>query len=79
MHDGGWFWMGGMTPYWSVPLLILVVLMAAWMFSRRRSRGERPLVEERNSPATVRARRYRRRREPLAAVLSQEPQEENEK
>ncbi len=40
MHDGGWFGMGGMGLWWSVPILILVV-MAAWMFSRRRSGGSR--------------------------------------
>lgn len=37
MHDGGWFGMGGMGLYWSVPVLILVVVMVAWMFARRRS------------------------------------------
>lgn len=37
MHDGGWFGMGGMGFYWSLPVLILVVVMVAWMFSRRRS------------------------------------------
>ena len=41
MHDGGWFGMGGMGLWWSVPILILVVVMAAWMFSRRRSGGGR--------------------------------------
>lgn len=41
MHDGGWFGMGGMGLYWSVPILILVVVMVAWMFSRRRSGGGR--------------------------------------
>ena len=41
MHDGGWFGMGGMGLWWSVQILILVVVMAAWMFSRRRSGGGR--------------------------------------
>ncbi len=40
MHDGGWFGMGGMWLYWSVPILIVVVV-AFWMFSRRRSAGGR--------------------------------------
>lgn len=41
MHDGGWFAMGGMGLYWAVPVLILVVVMVVWMFSRRRSEGGR--------------------------------------
>jgi len=41
MRDAGWFGMGGMGLYWSVPVLILVVVMVAWMFSRRRSGGSR--------------------------------------
>ena len=41
MHDGTWFGMGGMGLYWSVPVLILVVVMVAWMFSRRRTRDGR--------------------------------------
>lgn len=41
MHDGGWFGMGTMGLWWSIPVLILVVVIAAWMFSRRRSRGGR--------------------------------------
>ena len=37
MNDGGWFGMGGMGLWWAVPILILVVVMVAWMFSGRRS------------------------------------------
>ncbi len=41
MNGDGWFGMGGMGLYWSVPILILVGVMVAWMFSRRRSGGGR--------------------------------------
>ncbi len=38
MHDGGWFGMGGMGGYWSIPALIVVVVVCALFFARRRSR-----------------------------------------
>lgn len=41
MHPGEWFGMGGMGLYWSVPVLILVVVMVAWMLFRRRAGGGR--------------------------------------
>ncbi|HVS16154.1 MAG TPA: hypothetical protein VMV46_19730 [Thermoanaerobaculia bacterium] len=41
MHDGGWFGMSGMGLYWLLPVLIVVVVMAAWMLSRRRPGGRR--------------------------------------
>ena len=41
MHDGGWFGMGGGGRYWQLPVLILVIVMVAWMFSRGRSRRGR--------------------------------------
>jgi hypothetical protein len=37
MHDGGWFGMGGMGLYWQLPIVILVVVIVAWLFARRRS------------------------------------------
>jgi hypothetical protein len=38
MHDGGgWFGMGWMGLYWQLPILILVVVIVAWLFARRRS------------------------------------------
>jgi hypothetical protein len=37
MHDWGWFGMGGMGLYWQLPTLILVAVMVAWLFARRRS------------------------------------------
>jgi len=39
MQDGGWFEMGGMGLYWQLPILIVVVVMVAWFFARRRSRN----------------------------------------
>lgn len=41
MHDGAWFGMGGMGLWWSIPFLIVVVVVAIWIFSRRRSGGGR--------------------------------------
>ena len=38
MHGGGWF---GMGLYWQLPILILVVVMVALLFARRRSGGAR--------------------------------------
>ncbi len=37
MHDGGWFGMGWMGLYWQLPILMLVVVIVAWLFARRRS------------------------------------------
>ena len=37
MHDGGWFGMGG-AEYWLIPVLIVVLVILAWSFARRRSR-----------------------------------------
>jgi uncharacterized membrane protein len=43
MHGGGWFGMGGVGFYWQIPVLIvvLVVVLVAWLFGRRRSRDGR--------------------------------------
>lgn len=41
MHDGGWLGMGAMGLYWLVPVLIVLVVIAAWMPFRRRSDGGR--------------------------------------
>jgi len=41
MHDGGWLGMGGMGFYWLLPVLIGLVVIVAWMYSRRRSGGGR--------------------------------------
>jgi hypothetical protein len=37
MHGAGWFGMGEVGLYWQLPILILVVMMVAWLFARRRS------------------------------------------
>jgi hypothetical protein len=41
MHDGGWFGMGGMGLYWQIPVLIVVLVICAGLFARRRSRDSR--------------------------------------
>ena len=41
MHDGGWFGMGGAGLYWQIPALIVVLVILAWFFTRRRPRDGR--------------------------------------
>lgn len=41
MHDGGWFGMAGMGLYWQLPVLIVVVVLVAWFFARRRAQPSR--------------------------------------
>lgn len=39
MHDGSWFGMGWMGSAWSIPLLVVGVVVIALLLARRRSRG----------------------------------------
>ena len=41
MNEGGWFGMGGMWFYWSIPLLIGALVAVAWILTRGRSREGR--------------------------------------
>lgn len=41
MQHGGWFGMGGMGLYWTLPILLVAVVIVALLFARRRSPNSR--------------------------------------